>query len=355
MLPIMKRGLAEAKAGKSPGTVANYAEAQAHKTKIELMSYTGDTIAETCTQSATQLIKALDSDHKHWVCFYGLSEVEAIREIGDHFLITPLALEDILNTDHRPKVEINDNYVLVIIKMLNVDETGNLMAEQVSLVITQNVVITFQEKYGDLFDSIRARLRKTSGRIRTMPVDYLAMALVDIIIDHYFVVLESIAEALEGQEMMLLNKTGEINPKKIHELKMRLFYLRKIGWPLREVASALIRRESDLLRKESRFYFEDIYDHAVHVFETVETLREFSTSIKELYLADMDRKTNEIMKILTIMATIFIPLTFIAGIYGMNFEYMPELQWKYGYFAALGAMGVLSAVMLGFFRSKRWI
>lgn len=355
MLPIMKPGLAEAKAGKSPGTVVNYAEARAHETKIELISYTSDTISEASCESATELLKALNTDSKQWVSFYGLSEVEDIKQLGDHFLINPLALEDILNIDHRPKVEINDDYILVIIKMLDVDENGHIKAEQVSLVITQNVVITFQEKYGDLFDRIRERLRKASGRTRTMPVDYLAMAIVDTIIDQYFVVLESIAEDLEEQEMTLLDKSGEIDPKKIHELKMRLFFLRKISWPLREVASTLIRSESDLLRKESRYYFQDIYDHAVHVFETVETLREFSTSIKELYLADMDRKTNEIMKTLTIIATIFIPLTFIAGIYGMNFSYMPELQWKYGYFAVMGAMALLSAVMLGFFRSKRWL
>ncbi len=355
MVPFMKKGLAESKAGQPPGTIASYAAANAHETSIELISYTSDNITETKPETVSELNKLLEKPDRHWVCFYGLSDIEAIKEIAQKNGLNELSTEDILNPDHRPTLQLNDNYILVILKMVDVNDKNELLSEQASIIITRDRVLTFQERQGDLFDTVRERLRKSRGPIRSMPVDYLALALIDIIVDNYFVVLEAIAEGLEEQEIALLNQSEDVDSNQMHELKMRLFFLRKMAWPLREISSGLMRRDTSLLSAESRFYFQDMYDHAVHVIETTETLREVSTGLKELYLANISMKANDIMKTLTMIATIFIPLTFLAGIYGMNFENMPELKWQYGYFILLGIMFVIAVAMTLFFRRRKWL
>lgn len=355
MLPIMKKGLAESKVGQPPGTIASYAAANAHNTSIELISYSKSHITEARPENVNDLNKLLENPDNHWVCFYGLSDIDAVKSIAEKNGLSELSTEDILNPDHRPTLEINDNYILVIVKMIDVKDNGELISEQVSIAITRDRVLTFQERQGDLFDAVRERLRKSKGRIRSMSVDYLALALIDIIIDNYFVVLESVAEGLEEQEIALLDQSEDVDSKKMHELKMRLFFLRKMAWPLREISTGLIRSESVLLKPESKFYFQDMQDHAIHVIETTETLREISTGLKELYLANISMKANDIMKTLTMIATIFIPLTFFAGIYGMNFENMPELKWQYGYFILLGIMFVTALGMTMFFRRRKWL
>jgi magnesium transporter len=263
-------------------------------------------------------------------------------------------MEDILNPDHRPKMEVFEDKIMLILKMISIDEKGRLQNEQVSIVFGKNYVLTFQERPGDLFDPVRARLEKSVGRMRSMKADYLAFALTDVIVDNYFVVLEAVAEMLEELEMTLINDPESFRVIDIHDLKMQLFYLRKIAWPLRELAQGLLKTESELVRKPSRIYFGDLYDHTVRILETTETLREVSIGVSELYRSNISLKMNEIMQTLTIISTIFIPMTFIAGVYGMNFENMPELKWQYGYFGVMGIMLLVALAMLMFFRRKRW-
>lgn len=356
MLPFVKRGLAESKAGKPQGTIANYSDFKAGKTIIELLGYNADgDIIDRQVAGVDELPAIRDSQSISWLCFYGLTDVEVLRRTAEIFNINSLSVEDILNPDHRPKLEAFDNYLLVIVKMIDISEEGTLSSEQVSIIIGENYVLTFQEKPGDVFDPIRERLRKNIGRIRAMASDYLGLSLIDVVIDNYFIVLECLAEALEDLELTLLNNPREFDGKDVHELKMQLFYMRKISWPLREITAALLRSESALLRQESRVYFRDIYDHAVHVLETSETLREVSIGVYDLYISSISLRMNEIMRTLTIIATIFIPLTFIVGVYGMNFEVMPELKWPNGYYLVMGAMLVVALAMLAFFRRRDWL
>lgn len=353
MLPFVKRGFAQSKAGKPQGTIANFSPDKAGKTVVELIEYDQNEYRE---KEITELseFKAIREDKQiSWLNFYGLNDVEMLKTTAEVFNINSLTVEDILNSDHRPKFEVFDNYLFIIIKMIDITEDGHLKSEQVSFVIGENYVLTFQEDPGDVFDPIRERLRKNLGKLRGTASDYLALTLIDVIIDNYFVVLECLAEALEDLELVLLKNPEKFNGNDVHELKMQLFYMRKISWPLREVAAALLRAESPLIRPESRIYFRDIYDHAVHVLETSETLREVSIGVYDLYISNISLRMNEIMRTLTIIATIFIPLTFVAGVYGMNFENMGELKWGYPWIWIV--MISIAMCMLAFFRRRNWL
>lgn len=355
MLPFVKKGIAESKAGQPQGTIVNYSPDKSVQTVVELFNYDHVNCTERKLEGKTELNKIKSGGGISWLCFYGLGDIELLRQAAETFGINPLSVEDILNPDHRPKFEAFDNYLLVILKMIDLDDKGHLKSEQISLVIGENYVLTFQEKPGDVFDPIRDRLRKNIGRIRTMASDYLALSLLDIVIDNYFVVLENLAAELEELELVLLNSPEEFEGRSVHELKMQLFYMRKICWPLREIASALLRSESSIIKPESRIYFRDIYDHTVHVLETSETLREVSIGVYDLYISNISLRMNEIMRTLTIIATIFIPLTFIAGVYGMNFENMPELKWPFGYYGVMAAMLMVALGMLHYFRRRNWL
>lgn len=354
MLPFVKKGIAERKAGKPQGTIANFSPDRANETIVELIEYDASEYREKEITDINELYATRQNHYVSWLCFYGLKDVEMLKNAAEMFSINPLSVEDILNPDHRPKFETFDNYLFVVIKMIDISDEGRLSSEQVSFIIGENFVLTFQERPGDVFEPIRERLRKNVGKLRNTHSDYLALSLIDIIIDNYFVVLECLAEGLEELEVTLLKTPENFDGNDVHELKMQLFYMRKICWPLREIASGLIRSESPIIRPESRIYFRDIYDHAVHVLETSETLREVSIGVYDLYISNISLRMNEIMRTLTIIATIFIPLTFIAGVYGMNFENMPELKWGWGYPLVWLVMLGLAAGMLVFFRRKNW-
>jgi magnesium transporter len=355
MLPFVKKGIAESKAGKPQGTIASYSDFQAGKMVIELMEFDHEKLTERQIHNVEELVGIRNNGAISWLCFYGLSDVEILKKTAEIFAVNTLTIEDILNPDHRPKFEAFDNYLFIIIKMIDISDEGTLSSEQVSLVIGENYVLTFQERPGDVFNPIRERLRKNVGRIRNMASDYLALALIDIIIDNYFVVLECLAEALEELEITLLKKPEDFNGNDVHELKMQLFYMRKISWPLREIAGALLRSESPIIRPESGYFFA-IFMIMLYMFlETSETLREVSIGVYDLYISNISLRMNEIMRTLTIIATIFIPLTFLAGVYGMNFEKMPELKWEYGYYIILILMVFIAVAMLGFFRRRRWL
>lgn len=354
MLPFVRKGIAESKAGNPQGTIVNFAPDRSGQTVVEFFNYDQVRCSEGKVIEPAELSEIRQFEGISWLCFFGLGDVEMLRQTAEIYGINPLSIEDILNPDHRPKLEVFDNYLLIIVKMIDISDEGRLTSEQVSFVVGENYVLTFQERPGDVFDPIRERLRKNIGRVRGMASDYLALSLIDVVIDNYFIVLESLAAALEELELILLKTPDEFEGRDVHELKMQLFYMRKISWPLREIASALLRTESPLLRPESRIYFRDIYDHTVHVLETSETLREVSIGVYDLYISNISMRMNEIMRTLTIISTIFIPLTFIAGVYGMNFNNMPG-QTDTGFYIIIAVMIVIALVMLVFFRRRKWL
>jgi magnesium transporter len=286
----------------------------------------------------------------------GLHDIKLIEEIGRHFQIHPLTLEDIVNTSQRPKWENFENYLYIVLKMLHFRESDNLVtSEQVSLIVGEKFLISFQEAAGDVFDPVRERIRKGRGRIRQGGCDYLAYALIDAVVDHYFSVLEKIGEQIEMVETALTENPRPDTLQMIHDLKRETIYLRKQIWPLREVVNRFAKEETELINETTHVYIRDVYDHTIQIIDTIESFRDILSGMIDLYLSTISNKMNEVMKLLTIIATIFIPITFVAGIYGMNFKVMPELEWKWGYPAVWVVMVSIVFVLILFFRKKRWL
>jgi magnesium transporter len=291
-----------------------------------------------------------------WINIDGLHEVDSIEKLGKHFDLHPLVLEDILNTAQRPKVEVFDSYIFVVLKMLYLSEIKReIVFEQVSVVFGPNFVISFQEQKGDVFDPIRDRLENARGRIRKKGADYLAYSLLDTVVDSYFSILENVSEQIVVLEDELMDEPTPATLNRIHGLKREMIFLRKSIWPLREVLSGLQKAESRLIEKSTDIYLRDVYDHTIQVIDTAESMRDMISGMLDIYLSNVSNRMNEVMKVLTIFAAIFIPLTFLAGIYGMNFEFMPELTWRGAYFVILGVMVCIGVVMLAFFKKKKWL
>jgi magnesium transporter len=344
------------KAGLPPGSLVHVGERKTEEPQIRVITYDEQNFEEKDLQSFEEPFPLKPEPAVTWLNMDGIHQVDLIEKIGTHFRLHPLALEDVLNTDQRPKFDDYEDYICVILKMLTYNDKDNqLKVEQVSLIVGQNFVISLQEIEGDVFDPVRERLRKARGRIRKMGGDYLAYALVDAIVDNYFVVLEKIGEQIEVLEDELLSDPKPKTSRKIHDLKRELIFLRKSVWPLREVMGRLERGESSLIKEQTKPFLRDVYDHTVHVIDTVETFRDMMSGMMDVYLTSVSYKLNEIMKVLTIIATIFIPLTFIAGVYGMNFKYIPELEWRAGYALAWVLMIAVGVSLLVYFRKKRWI
>jgi magnesium transporter len=266
-------------------------------------------------------------------------------------------MEDIMNTEQRPKIEDFDDYIFVVLKMLYYDnDEEEIKAEQISIIVRSNFVLSFQEREGDIFNPLRDRIRNAKGRVRKMGPDYLAYCLLDAIVDNYFVVLEKLGEQIEGMEEELVTNPTPVTLQRIHNLKREMIFLRKSVWPLREVVSRLERGESPLIKESTGIYLRDVYDHTIQVIDTIETYRDMLSGMLDIYLSSISNRMNQVMKVLTIIATIFIPLTFVAGIYGMNFEYMPELKWHWFYPKAFWLVMIgIAGVMLVYFRRKRWL
>jgi magnesium transporter len=282
--------------------------------------------------------------------------VELIEKIGKRFGLHPLILEDIVHTGQRPKLEDFGDHVFIALKMLYYNkQKGEIESEQISLIFGKNFVISFQERVGDIFDPIRERIRKNKGRVRKAGADYLAYALIDSIVDNYFVILEQLGEEIENAEQELaVNPTPE-TLQAIRTFKKETIFLRKSIWPLREVANSLERGESSLVDKSTLIYLRDVYDHTIQIIDAVESYRDMLSGMLDVYLSSISNRMNEVMKVLTIFAAIFIPLTFVAGVYGMNFSFMPELGWRWGYFGILLVMAIIAAVMIVYFKRKRWL
>jgi magnesium transporter len=343
-------------AGLPPGTLVYTGEKKVDISKITVIDYNEEILEEKVVTKIEECYPYCDKPTVTWINLDGLHEVDIIEKIGTQFKLHPLLLEDVLSTDQRPKMEDFEHYLFIILKMLYHDTKLNeTMSEQVSIIIGPNYVITFQEREGDVFNSIRERIRNSRGRIRKMGADYLAYAILDAIIDNYFVILENIGEKLEGMEVDLVDNPVPETVQKIHRLKKDMIFLRKSVWPLREVISGLQRTESELIKESTGIFLRDVYDHTIQVIDTIETFRDMLSGMLDLYLSMVSNKMNEVMKVLTIIATIFIPLTFIAGIYGMNFQHMPELEYWWAYPLVWMAMLVVGILMIIYFKMKKWL
>jgi len=344
------------KAGLPPGTPVHTGEQKVEKVKLTVIDYDEDKFEERELRSVEECFPLRDTDSVSWLNVDGLHDVGLIERIGTHFGLHPLIIEDIASTGQRPKQEDYDDYVYVVLSMLSFnDATGQVDAEQVSLVLGKRFVLSFQEREGDVFGAVRDRIRTGKGRIRKMGADYLLYSLMDAVVDNYFGVCEKLGEGIDPLRDELIEAPRPDALQKVHRLKSEVLFLRKAVWPLREVVSALERTESTLFAKGTRAYLRDVYDHTIQVIDTIETFRDMIGGMADLYLSSVSNRMNEVMKVLTIIATIFIPLGFIAGLYGMNFRAMPELAWRWGYPMALGIMVAVAGGMLLYFRKREWI
>jgi magnesium transporter len=353
MLRIMKK--TSKKAGLPPGALVHVGEKRAEEVKITIIDYDETHFQEREAKTIEECLPLKDRPSVTWINVDGLHQVEILERVGDCFGLHPLVLEDILNTGQRPKMEDFDDYVFVVLKMLYDDQKNGITTEHISIVLGSSFVMSFQEMGGDVFNPIRERIRSGRGRIRKMGADYLAYALLDSVVDNYFIVLEKLGEEIEFLEEELVTSPATETLQVIHNLKRETVFLRKSVWPLREIISGLGRGESVLIQESTGIYLRDVYDHTIQVIDTVETFRDIISGMLDIYLSSVSNRMNEVMKVLTIIATIFIPLTLIAGIYGMNFQYMPELGWRWGYPMVWLVMLAIVGLMVIYFRRKRWL
>ena len=354
MMRYVKRPVKEP--GASPGTIVPVGEKQAAPSRISIMEYDAQQLREQAPCTGEDVLKPLGSGSVRWINIDGLHDVALLEKIGAHFKIHPLTLEDIVNTGHRPKAEDYDGYAFMVFKMLYYDSRReHVEAEQISLVVGKGYLISFQENMGDVFEPVRERLRKGRGRIRNAGSDYLAYALIDAAVDHYFLVLETVAEKIGVLEEHLLSDPQPRMLQQLHDMKREMIYLRKQVWPMRELINRLTKEESDYFSAATDIYLRDVYDHTVQVIDTIESFRDMLSGLLDVYLSTASNRMNEIMKLLTVIATIFIPMTFIAGIYGMNFKYMPELEWRWSYPLLWLFLLCLFATMLVWFKRKKWL
>lgn len=350
-----KRNKALGKIGLPPGTLMYLGKHDQKTTKISLIDYSQEEFTEQEISKVEDCFAFKDKKTVTWINIDGLNNIDIIEKLGNHFNLHYLLLEDVLNTDHRPKVEEYDDHTFITLKMLGISEDGrSIVSEQVSFVLGENWVISFQEFQGDIFNKVRERIREGVGNIRKMGSDYLLYRLLDTVVDHYFLVTEHFSDNTQALEEQVLHNPEKETLIEIQQMKKKLSDLRKAVRPLREAVSQL-EKESKLIKSKTRPYLRDVYEHVIHVNDSMENHRDILSSIMDLYMSGVSNKMNEVMKVLTIIATIFIPLTFIAGVYGMNFENMPELHWKYSYYGIWGLMILIFIVMLFYFKKKDWL
>jgi magnesium transporter len=337
-----------------PGTI-NYTGTTTDNTPVSInfMQYNKTLMQEEQPAELSQI--TIDEKKVSWINLNGIHNSSILEEAGVQFSLHPLTLEDIANVNQRPKMEVYSNYIFFVFKMLQLNDDYELSSEQFSFVLTKKLLVSFQEKEGDIFEPLRQRIRNNRGRIRQKGNDYLAFSLMDAIVDNYFLILEQLNDKMEELEDKALKNPNQQTLQEIHKLKRIIINLRKSIWPLRDTLSRLYKDEEGYFEDATQLYLRDLYDHSLQLIDSVETYREILNGILDIYMSTVNNKMNEVMKVLTIIATIFIPLTFIAGIYGMNFEFMPELKLPWGYFAVLGIMAVVAILMIVFFKKKKWL
>jgi magnesium transporter len=335
-----------------PGTISYVGEERTESVTAETILYD----AKEFTKTDGIHLDKLEDDQVNWFNIDGVHEIELLEKVGSKFHLHHLLLEDIANTTQRPKTEFYEECIYQCIKMISYDAVHNdINQEQVSILLTNHAVLTFQEKTGDVFESIRERIEQCRGRIRQSNNDYLFYALIDSIIDHYFIAIEQIGEYLNDLEDEIFDEPTKQSLEKVQRNKRMLLTLRRAIFPLRESISRLIKEDSRFIDPQIKSYFQDAYDHCIQIIETVESYREINGGLRDMYLSSVSHKMNQIMQVLTIMSSIFIPLTFLAGIYGMNFEHIPELQWENGYQYFWIMCGCMFVLLLGFFKWKKWL
>jgi magnesium transporter len=355
LYPFKKISKVSKKIGLPPGSIVYLGEKKVEKVTINLTEYDENNSETYEIKSVEEIDPFTDTPQVTWVSVCGLHETEFLKQVGEKFKIHPLVLEDILNTDTRPKIELTDDYLFIVMKLVMFNpEQKILETEQVSFILGKTFLFSFSEKSDEIFNPIRDRINTQLGKIRKRGSDYLLYALMDIVVDHYFLALEKVEDRIETLDDEVINNPERSQIESIYNLRNLLLMMRRSIWPLREIVNQLIKDDSDLLDDSIEPYLRDIYDHTIHITESIEQQREITNGLMEIYLSMMSNKMNEVMKVLTVIATIFIPLTFIVGIYGMNFKYLPELEWPWAYFAVWGVMIGVTLLMLYYFKRKNW-
>jgi len=343
------------KVGLPAGSLVHIGDRKTEKTTIKIVVYNQENFKEIELEQLEAHITSLNKDSVTWINVNGIHDKDVIETIGRIFSLHPLLLEDIMNTDQRPKMDEQETYLFITMKMLSCEGVPNLIKDdQLSLVLGHGYLISFQESEMDAFGTIREMIKNGRGRLQKMGSDYLAYSLMDIVVDNYFIVMERLGDEIEGLENELLKYPKQGTLRSINRLKREMIFVRRSTWPLREVIGDLERRGSAFIQESTFLYLRDIYDHIIHVIDTTETFRDIIAGMIDIYLSSISNKMNEVMKVLTIIATIFIPLTWIVGIYGMNFDYMPELRTKFGYPIVMSIMALIGLLMVFYFKRKKW-
>lgn len=344
------------KKGAPPGTPVHIGRKKMEKVELSFFHYSADQFVEKSAKNPDECLALKEKEGVLWIDVEGVHDVEIIARLCEGLGIHPLVQEDIVNTDLRPKCDDYNSFLFLVLKMLSTDEKrGEVSSEQTSLILGKNFVVSFQEgKEGDVFDSVREQIRSGKGNIRKSGADFLFYNLMDVIVDHYFSVLERIGEKMEHLEQKLVENPDLLTIQAIHRQKREMIFLRRVLWPLREAISNLERLGSGLVGESVRLYIRDVYDHVIQVMDVVETCRDMLSSMLDIYLSAQANHQNEVMKTLTVIATLFMPLTFLVGVYGMNFYFMPELHWKWGYAGVWGVMLASTLGMLIYFKRKKW-
>lgn len=354
-LRIMER--ISKKSGTTPGSLLYTGEKSPHDTIITNIQYSKDFLEESTAINIQDIDKMIEKPLNNWINFDYLHNTEIFNKLSELKIdIHPLVLEDILNIDQRPKVEDKEDYLFIVLKVFVYDDKyDDILVEQISMILGKNFLLTFKEASTDIFNQIKKRLSIEKTRLRQNNVDFLAYSLLDTIIDQNFQVLEKISDRIEFLEEEIIDNPTPETLQEIYGLKRKLAILRKSIWPMRDMISRLEKIESELIGSYLKLYFRDAYDHIIQIMDTVETLRDINSGLLDVYLSSISNRMNEVSIVLTIIATIFIPLSLLAGIYGMNFKYMPELEWQYGYFALILIMAIITAIIILYFKQKGWI
>jgi magnesium transporter len=345
----------QGKMGKAPGTVNYLGNKEKTSSKVHIIEYGPEEYNEFDSADAENIVTVTANHLNSWVNVIGISDEAFIEDLGKRFELSPLVMEDAVNTEQRPKIDEYEDYIFGVFKMIYINGEEEIIGEHMAIVLKKEVVIVFQEVEDDVFKGVRERIFTKSGRIRSRRADYLFFALLDAVIDHYFLVLEYLGNKIDQLEEEVYENPKPEVAKRIQMLKKDVLKVRRWISPVKELISRLIETDSSLITKDTKPFLRDVHDHTLEINESLQIYREMSMSLMEMYMSNMSNKMNEVMKVLTIMASIFIPLTFIAGVYGMNFQHMPELQWEYGYYYVWGLMILLFLVLLIYFKKKNWL
>jgi magnesium transporter len=344
------------KPGLAPGSLVYTGDKAPLVPRVTMLDYDEHRVVEKELVQVDDCVPFKDAQTVTWINVDSVTKPGVLENFGRVMGFHALMLEDILNTDQRPKLEDYGDYIYIVVKMLEYDaDKGDIVIEQLSLILGPNYVITFQERAGDFFDPLRERIRKSLGRIRKLGTDYLAYAILDIIVDNYFVVLEKLGEKIEQLEEIIIANPAEPAVRGVYAIKREMIFVRKSVWPLREVVTSLQRSESPMIRESNAAYFRDLHDHIMQVTDGVDTFRDLLNGLLDSYYSTITTRTNSVMKVLTLFSAIFMPLTFITGIFGMNFRNFPELDWHYGFQGSLILMVTVIVVMYAIFKWKKWV